>query len=88
MITNDFASEFDPFSPQFGEKFAAPNLPVSIRDYAGNEISRVYADQWGVFNGVNYSTWTVNPPSPSGYIPQMMIACMKTPVRSRDRTAR
>ena len=21
-ITNDFASEFDPFSPQFGEKFA------------------------------------------------------------------
>ena len=26
MITNDFASEFDPFSPQFGEKFARAQL--------------------------------------------------------------
>ncbi|MGH8263439.1 MAG: hypothetical protein ACRET4_08165, partial [Steroidobacteraceae bacterium] len=78
-ITNDFASEFDPFSPQFGEKFAVPNVPVAMRDFSGKEISRVYADQWGLFNGVTYSTWTVNPPSPSGYIPQMMIACMNDP---------
>ena len=40
-------SEFDPFSPQFGEKFAPPNLPVSVKDWAGNETNRVYADQWG-----------------------------------------
>ena len=79
MITNDFASEFDPFSPQFGEKFAPPNLPVSLRDYTGNEMGRVYADQWGIFNGLNYSTWAVNPPNPTGYIPQMMIACMNDP---------
>lgn len=78
-ITNDFASEFDPFSPQFGEKFAVPNVPVAFRDFAGKEVARVYADQWGYFNGLNYSTWTVNPPSPSGYIPQMMIACMNDP---------
>ena len=38
-ITDDFTSEFDPFSPQFGEKFAPPNLPVSVKDWAGNEIS-------------------------------------------------
>ena len=78
-ITNDFASEFDPFSPQFGEKFAVPNVPVAIKDFTGKEITRVYADQWGLFNGLTYSTWTVNPPSPSGYIPQMMIACMNDP---------
>ena len=78
-ITNDFASEFDPFSPQFGEKFAVPNVPVAVRDYTGKEISRVYADQWGIFNGMNYSTWSVNPPSPSGFIPQMMIVCMNDP---------
>jgi hypothetical protein len=78
-ITNDFASEFDPFSPQFGEKFAVPNVPVALRDFAGKEIERVYADQWGIYNGMNFSTYTVNPPSPSGYIPQMMIACMNDP---------
>ncbi len=79
IITNDFASEFDPFSPQFGEKFAVPNTPVAIRDFSGKEISRVYSDQWGAYNGVNYSTYTVWPPSPSGYIPQMMIMCMNDP---------
>src|SRR5438270_4509832 len=46
FILDDFSSEFDPFAPQFGEKFAVPNLPVSIKDFNGNEISRVYSDQW------------------------------------------
>ncbi|WP_244617332.1 choice-of-anchor Q domain-containing protein [Sulfurimicrobium lacus] len=78
-ITNDFASEFDPFSPQFGEKFAVPNVPVAFRDFSGKEISRVYADQWGNFNGMTFSSYTVNPPSPSGYVPQVMIACMNDP---------
>ncbi|MEN6587579.1 MAG: Ig-like domain-containing protein [Sulfuricella sp.] len=78
-ITNDFASEFDPFSPQFGEKFAVPNTPVAVRDFAGKEVSRIYSDQWGAYNGLNYSSYTVNPPSPSGYIPQMMIMCMNDP---------
>src|SRR5215831_264173 len=63
-MTNDFASEFDPFSPQFGEKFSLPNLPVAFRDFAGNEMSRTYSDQWGVFNGMTYSTYGVNPPNP------------------------
>jgi len=46
-ITDDFTSEFDPFSPQFGEKFAPPDLPVSFKDWTGTEISRVYADHLG-----------------------------------------
>ncbi|MFL6605493.1 MAG: Ig-like domain-containing protein [Steroidobacteraceae bacterium] len=78
-ITNDFASEFDPFSPQFGEKFGPPNVPVAVRDYTGNEMGRVYSDQWGIYNGLNYSSFAVNPPNPTGYIPQMMIACMNDP---------
>src|SRR5467141_1011406 len=78
-MTNDFASEFDPFSPQFGEKFSPPHLPVGVRDFAGKEIARVYADQWGIFNGLNFSTYGVNPPNPTGYVPQMMIACMNDP---------
>jgi len=79
VITDDFTSEFDPFSPQFGEKFAPPDLPVSIKDWKGNEISRVYADHWGAYNGLTYSTWEVNPPNPTGYSPTMMITCMNDP---------
>jgi len=79
VITDDFTSEFDPFSPQFGEKFSPANLPISVKDWAGNEISRVYTDQWGTFNGLQYSTWEVNPPNPTGYAPQMMVTCMNDP---------
>jgi hypothetical protein len=78
-ITDDYTSEFDPFSPQFGEKFAPPDLPVSVKDWAGNEISRVYADHWGSYDGMTYSTWEVNPPNPTGYSPTMMVLCMNDP---------
>ena len=79
VITDDYTSEFDPFSPQFGEKFSPPNLPISIKDWTGTEISRVYADQWGTYNGLTYSTWEVNPPNPTGYSPTMMVTCMNDP---------
>ncbi|HXJ90059.1 MAG TPA: hypothetical protein VMS18_24820 [Candidatus Binatia bacterium] len=76
IITDDFTSEFDPFSPAFGEKFSPANLPVGIRDWSGNEIARVYSDNHGIYNGLTFSTFSVNPPDPSGYIPQMMVMCM------------
>jgi hypothetical protein len=76
IVSDDFTSEFDPFAPAFGEKFSPPNLPVSVKDWAGNEISRVYSDQHGIYNGLNFSTFAVNPPDPSGYIPNMMVMCM------------
>jgi hypothetical protein len=76
IILDDFTAEFDPFSPQFGEKFAPSYLPVGIKDWTGNEIGRVYSDQFGLYNGLNYSTWEVNPPNPTGYGPTMMTYCM------------
>jgi len=79
VITDDFTSEFDPFSPQFGEKFSPPDLPISIKDWTGAEIARTYADHWGAYNGLTYSTWEVNPPNPTGYAPTMMITCMNDP---------
>src|SRR5882672_5515223 len=79
IITDDFTSEFDPFSPQFGEKFSPANLPVAIKDWTGTEISRVYSDQWGTYDGLTYSTWEVNPPNPTGYAPTMMVTCMNDP---------
>jgi hypothetical protein len=79
FILDDFSSEFDPASPTFGEKFAVPNLPVSIKDFNGNELSRTMSDQWGIYNGLVFSTWQVNPPNPTGYSPGMEITCMNDP---------
>jgi hypothetical protein len=79
FILDDFSSEFDPASPTFGEKFAVPNLPVAIKDFNGVEISRIYSDQWGIYNGMVYSSWEVNPPNITGYSPNMMINCMNDP---------
>lgn len=79
MILDDLAQEFNPNSPQFGEKWAPPFVPVSIRDYQGREISRIYSDQWGRFNGLVPSTFTANMPSPSGYSPAMLTTCMNDP---------
>ncbi len=76
IITDDYAAEFDPFSPMYGEKLAIPNLPVSFKDPNGIEVSRTYSDQWGFYNGLYYSSWEVNPPNPTGYGPAVTIACM------------
>lgn len=75
-ILNDLANEFDPNSPNFGEKMAPPWLPVSFRDWTGREISRVYADQWGKFNALVPSTYSVNLPFPTGVSPNMLTSCM------------
>jgi FtsP/CotA-like multicopper oxidase with cupredoxin domain len=79
MILDDTAQEFNPLSPQFGEKWAPPFVPVSIHDYTGREISRIYSDQWGRMNGLLPSTFTANMPSPSGYAPAMLMTCMNDP---------
>jgi large repetitive protein len=79
FILDDTANEFDPLSPQFGEKYAPPWLPVSIRDWTGREINRVYSDQYGVYNALVPSTYTTNLPAPSGMSPNMMTTCMNDP---------
>lgn len=79
MILDDTANEFDPNSPQFGEKYAPPWLPVSIRDWTGKEVIRTYSDQWGNYNALVPSTYTVNISNPSGVSPNMLTACMNDP---------
>ena len=49
VITDDFTSEFDPFSPQFGEKFAPPNLPISDQGLdRQRNLPRVYRPVGGL----------------------------------------
>ena len=79
FILDDTTSEFNPASPNFGEKFAPPWVPISIRDWTGREISRTYSDEWGVYNALVPSTYTANVPSPSGYAPNMVTVCLNDP---------
>lgn len=82
MILDDAANEFDPNSPNFGEKYAPPFLPVSIRDWTGREMARTYADKFGRFNALVPSTYTANRPSPSGVAPNMITTCMNSRTRA------
>jgi uncharacterized repeat protein (TIGR01451 family) len=79
IILDDASSEFNAAAPDFGEKASVPFVPVSIKDFNGREIGRVYSDQWGAYNLMAPSTWSVNPPTPSGYTPNMMLTCINDP---------
>jgi large repetitive protein len=79
LILDDLANEFDPYAPSFGEKYAPPFMPVSIRDYAGNEINRVYSDRYGTYNALVPSTFSYNVPLPSGVAPNMVNVCLNSP---------
>ncbi len=87
FILDDTANEFDPNSPTFGEKHAPSWLPVSIRDWSGREIDRVYSDQWGAYNALAPSTYTINAPFPSGVAPNMLTTCMNDPGPIKDTRA-
>jgi len=76
---NDLAAEFDPTSPIFGEKSAPSWLPVAIKDWAGNELLRVYMDEFGSYNALLPSTLTMNVPAPSGVSPNMLTVVLNDP---------
>ena len=86
IILNDASSEFNAAAPDFGEKASVPFVPVSHKDFNGHEIARVYSDQWGAYNGLLPSSWLVNPPTPSGYGPNMLISCINDPGPIADPT--
>ncbi|MDW7773922.1 MAG: hypothetical protein SCH71_13625 [Desulfobulbaceae bacterium] len=79
FILDDTANEFDPASPQFGEKFAPPWLPVAIRDWTGRMIGSTYSDEYGTYNVLIPSSYTNSLPQPSGMSPNMLTACMNDP---------
>jgi hypothetical protein len=80
FANNDLSAEFNVKSPNFGEKLAPSWIPVSFRDWTGKEIVRVYTDEFGHYNALLPSTYTVNVPSPSGVSPNMMTLILNDPV--------
>ena len=79
IVLDDASSEFNAVSPDFGEKASVPFVPVSVKDFSGVEINRTYTDQWGAYNMMTYTSWLVNPPTPSGYGPSMLVTCINDP---------
>jgi len=79
FVNNDLGAEFNQASPVYGEKLAVPWVPVSFTDWAGNELTRVYTDEFGGFNAMLPSTYTVNVPSPTGVSPNMITLTINSP---------
>jgi hypothetical protein len=78
-ILNDLGNEFDPNNPNFGEKWAPSWVPVTFSDYTGRVVAKVYADEFGKFNALLPSTYTVNTPTATGMSPNMLVSCMNDP---------
>ncbi|TAN39646.1 MAG: hypothetical protein EPN25_10740 [Nitrospirae bacterium] len=76
---NDLSAEFKAGSPIFGEKTSPSWIPVSFQDWQGNEVARVYTDEWGSYNALLPSTYTMNVVIPTGVSPNMLTAVLNHP---------
>jgi hypothetical protein len=79
LITNDVALTLDPNNPILGEKAGVVWLPISVQDFNGHEITRVYTDQFGTYNFIAPSSYSVNIPVPTGVSPNMLRLCLNHP---------
>ena len=82
LTTDDIAIETNPASASFGDKWGPAFMPISMRDFNGQEVYRTYSDTFGRYNGVLPSTFTANIPVPSGYSPAMHLVCLNDPTRA------
>jgi hypothetical protein len=78
-VFNDVMLEFNPKSPNASGNFGVPWLPVSIKDWAGVEVARVYTDQWGHFDGLVPANYDIVPPIPLGLVLAMYTIAPNDP---------
>jgi hypothetical protein len=86
LINNDVAITLDPNNPVIGEKAGASWMPISVQDLNGHEMTRVYTDQFGTYNFIAPSTFTVNAPIPTGVSPNMIRLCLNDPAHTDPQT--
>ena len=79
FVNNDLTAEFNANTPNFGEEASPSWIPVSYKDFLGNEVNRVYADEYGSYNALVPSTFTANIPAPSGMSPNMITIVLNDP---------
>ncbi|MBI5640921.1 MAG: hypothetical protein HZA17_10895 [Nitrospirae bacterium] len=80
FANNDLGAEFNMASPNFGEKLAPAWIPISFKDWTGKEITRVYSDEFGGYNALLPSSYSVNVPTPTGVSPNMITLILNDPV--------
>jgi len=79
VILDDTVLEFNTESPNYGNNLGVPWIPISIKDFTGREVTRTYSDQWGRYNVLVPTTYTINPPIPTGVSPQIYQVCLNDP---------
>jgi len=84
LLTNDLANTLNFNNVNFGEKQTPSWIPVAFLDFLGNEINRVYTDELGVYEALLPSTYTINPPIPTGVSPAMYQTCLNHPGPIKD----
>jgi hypothetical protein len=80
FVNNDLSAEFNDASPIFGEKTSPSWIPCSFKDWNGNEILRVYSDEYGAYNALLPSSFTKNVVTPTGVAPNMITVCLNDPM--------
>ncbi len=79
LVMNDLSAEFDPSNPNYGEKEGPGWVPISFRDWAGNEVARTYADEFGSYEAMLPSTYNAAVPCPSGFAPTILTVILNDP---------
>ncbi|HEY6839193.1 MAG TPA: hypothetical protein VI389_10655, partial [Geobacteraceae bacterium] len=79
LVTDDLTLEFRKGNPRLGDKVGPSFMPVSIQDFAGNELVRTYTDEWGQYNTLVPSTYWTDTPNPSGISPHMINIILNPP---------
>ena len=79
LVTDDLTIDPRPTSPRRGDKVGPAWLPVAIKDFLGNEIARTYTDEYGSYEALAPSTYTINTPCPTGVSPGMVQVCLNDP---------
>ena len=79
ILTDDINAETNITSPRAGAAIGPSWIPISIQDFTGHELARTYTDEWGAFEVLVPSTWTVNTPIPTGVAPSVLKLVMNHP---------
>ena len=80
MVLDDTTNETDPNAPTFGEKYAPPFTSASPSATGRGARSRAPTPtSTASINALVPTTYTINPPEPSGVSPSILPACINPP---------
>ena len=78
-VWDDLHLETNPKSPNASGNLGMSYMPVALLDWSGKTIWRGYTDQWGHFEGLAPSTYTIFTPNPLGMSQAMYTVQVNDP---------